>query len=345
MRQNKKIMVFQLFFIIFFLFSLGQRVNAEGMDFSVEAILPENQVDIDKSYFDLKVTPNSQQELSFKVSNLSEKNSKIEVTLNPGWTNQNGVLSYAETDKKVDESMSFPITQLIKENKKVIELKPLEEKIVNFKLEIPKKEFDGVIVGGFVFKKLTTNKSQETQKTEVVLKNDIQLVKGIQLTENSKIIPEALNIKSAKAGIVNYRNAFILNFQNPQPRFIRDIDVKISVRKEKKKDVLISEEKKINSMAPNSNVDLPVVYKEAIKPGKYVMEIELITGGLKEHKNLKFEVLKKDYKEIKKELIETGSYEKSNNNTLTLILIGFVIFILLIVVILWINGRRGKKCK
>lgn len=343
MHRDKKRMVFQFFFVIFLLFGLGQRVNAEGMDFSVEAILPENQVDTDKSYFDLKVTPNSHQELLFKVSNLSEKNSEIEITLNPGWTNQNGVLSYANTDKEIDESMSFPITQLIKENKKVVELKPLEEKIVSFKLETPKKEFDGVIVGGFVFKKLTTNKAQETEKAEVVLKNDIQLVKGIQLIETSKIIPEVLTIKSARAGVVNYRNAFILNFQNPQPRFIRDIDIKMTVKKEKKDDILIAEEKRINSMAPNSNVDLPVVYKEEIKPGKYVMDIELTTEELKEHKSLKFEVLEKDYKEIKKELIETGSYKKSSFNKIYLILIMVLLLLLIGLLILWIMGRKRKK--
>lgn len=345
MRHIKKIILIPIFLIVFLFLDISHKVEAEGMDFSVEAILPDNQVDVNESYFDLLVRPNSNQTLSFKVANLSDKPSQISIDLNPGWTNQNGVLSYSKTDKKTDESMAYPITQLIKDNNKLVELKPFEEKIVNFELVTPTNEFDGIIVGGFIFKKIKENNRLNKNTSEVVIDNDIQLVKGIKLSENNKKIPEVLNIKEAKAGVVNYRNAFILNFQNSQPRFIRDINVQMVVKKENSNDVLISENKKINSMAPNSNVDLPIIYQEEIKPGNYVMEIDLQTTELKEHKALKFEVTKKEYKEIKNELIKTGSHRRPNYKLIIIVSIVLMILVLVGLLISLTKGRSKKRCK
>lgn len=339
---KKKKILFKILFILLIFFSINQKTKAEGMDFLVEAILPENQVDSEESYFDLKVEPEKQQDLSFRLINLSEKQSIITIKLNPGWTNQNGVLSYSNMDKKIDESMEFPITDLISESEKKIKLEPLEEKIVSFTLKTPKRKFDGVIVGGFVFKKEKEDDLEGSKTSEVIINNDIQLVKGIQLSETENSVSEKINIKSAKAGIINYRNAFILNFQNPQPRFIRDISVQMTIKKQNSGEVLVSEEKKISSMAPNSNVDLPVMYEEEIKPGKYVMEINLITNELKKQKELNFEVTKKEYKEIKKELIETTYSDKKNNYYWVMTIIVLAIIILCLIIFLFKIWRKKK---
>ncbi|MGO2266746.1 MAG: DUF916 domain-containing protein [Vagococcus salmoninarum] len=166
--------------------------SAAGMPFTVDAILPDNQVTLDNTFFDLKVKPSQQQELEFEVSNTADRDIKIAIDLNPGWTNQNGVLSYAQTDKKVDESLKTPITKLIKDSTRTIYLEKGETKSVYFTLNVPSEEFLGIIIGGFTFKEVQKDDEKKNTSNDVVIKNEIQLVKGIRIRESDQEILEKL---------------------------------------------------------------------------------------------------------------------------------------------------------
>ncbi len=51
----------------------GSEVQAKTMDYSVNPILPENQVKKGVSYFDLLLEPDKQQTLEVELENLTEK--------------------------------------------------------------------------------------------------------------------------------------------------------------------------------------------------------------------------------------------------------------------------------
>lgn len=318
--------------------------SAAGMPFTVDAILPDNQVTLDNIFFDLKVKPSQQQELEFEVSNTADRDIKIAIDLNPGWTNQNGVLSYAQTDKKVDESLKTPITKLIKDSTRTIYLEKGETKSVYFTLNVPSEEFLGIIIGGFTFKEVQKDDEKKNTSNDVVIKNEIQLVKGIRIRESDQEILEKLTINSAKAQLISYKRAFTINVQNPQPDFARDITLKIDVYKGKSKKPIVSEEKIIPSMAPNSSTDLPVFYDEALKSGEYRLKVNVKTPKFKTEAVRNFNVSHQKAKKLNKEVDEVMDPKSNWQEVTILILLSCSIFSVLIIKI-YKKGRIKNEKK
>ena len=90
--RYRKICLFM--FMLVCLVILANKVSASEMSFSVQAVIPENQIDKSQSYFDLKMQPDQSQDLTVELYNNTEKDLTISVTPNAATTNQNGVVEY-----------------------------------------------------------------------------------------------------------------------------------------------------------------------------------------------------------------------------------------------------------
>lgn len=105
---------------IVMLIVLSKPVEAEtGMPISVNAVLPENQFNKQVSYFYLKMEPGDEQEIELKLGNSSNEDQKVEVTLTPAITNDNGIIVYPDDVKKVDSSLVHPFTSIATTDKDV----------------------------------------------------------------------------------------------------------------------------------------------------------------------------------------------------------------------------------
>ncbi len=78
--------------------------NTEEADFTVQAVLPENQVNQNVSYFDLLMEPGDKQTLEVVLTNKTDKPVDVQVEAITASTNRNGIIDYS-TPNISDETM------------------------------------------------------------------------------------------------------------------------------------------------------------------------------------------------------------------------------------------------
>nr|WP_273715436.1 DUF916 domain-containing protein [Leuconostoc mesenteroides] len=84
--------------ISFSLFVTG--VSASEMNFSVNAVIPTNQIDKEKTYFNLKMAPKQEQDVTVTLKNNTKKDITVEIGINTAKTSSNGVIAYSESNIK-----------------------------------------------------------------------------------------------------------------------------------------------------------------------------------------------------------------------------------------------------
>ncbi|MGR5990596.1 DUF916 domain-containing protein [Bacillus paranthracis] len=120
---------------------------AAELNFAVKPIIPENQRDKNKTYFDLRVKPGQQQTLKIVLTNDTKQAVTIEPKVNVAVTNVNGIADYSMEVKEHDKTLKLPITDVVKTvNEITVPAKGQIELPVEVKM--PEEEFDGILLGG-----------------------------------------------------------------------------------------------------------------------------------------------------------------------------------------------------
>jgi hypothetical protein len=319
----------------FGLFSNSDSALAGTMEYSVKANIPDNQINKQLTYFDLKMSPGSKQTISLTLTNTSNEEKEIMIEPNTAITNQNGVIDYSKNNHKKDRSLKYAFSDLISPKQKVV-LKGNETKEVPFTIEMPEKSYDGVILGGFYIYEL--NQSDKEQKNQgVQLKNQFSYIIGVKLKETDESVSPDLKLNKVKAGLVNYRTVVTANLQNIKPVIINNLDVDARITKEGQNKVLHQMKKENLSMAPNSNFDFPISWdNQRLEPGKYHLTLIATDGNQTWKFDKMFEVKGEVAKELNKTAVEV---EKDY----TLLFIGLAIVILALILIIIILLRKKKR--
>ncbi|MGO2962839.1 MAG: DUF916 and DUF3324 domain-containing protein [Carnobacterium maltaromaticum] len=318
---------------------IGQAVE-ENMAYSVKANIPENQINKEITYFDLKMEPNQKQEISLTVNNSSDQKTTLLISPNVAMTNQNGVIDYSQSKGKLDSSIKTPLTSIISEAQEV-DLEPNQTKEVVFTIQMPGKEFDGTVLGGFyITKKEDVNKDKNKEET-VQIKNKYSYVIGIQIRENVNEVKPVLKLNQIKPTLLNYRTAVTANLQNTEATLLKDLNVNAKVMKKGTSTVLHETSKKNLSMAPNSNFDFPINWdNQGLESGKYTLELVASANEEKWEFQQDFEISAKSSKDLNKEAVEL---EKNEPNWM--LIIGLTIGGILVVTIMvsYFIYRHHKK--
>lgn len=142
------------FFVFIFLNALSMfRIFAnEGVYFSVSSVIPENQIDKNLSYFNLKVLPSSLQELKVKIFNNKKHEIKVKAMVTPATTCRNGFISYTNLTN-YDESLKYPLPDILKLSQSEYTVPAGGVATATALLNMPKEAFNGIILGGLVFTK------------------------------------------------------------------------------------------------------------------------------------------------------------------------------------------------
>jgi len=272
------------FFLLLVLILIGIGINSQDdrafaatMEYSVKANLPENQLNKNLSYFDLKMSPGNKQTITITVSNTSDRKMELMIETNTATTNQNGVIDYSKADSKKDSSLKYAFSDLISPSQKVI-LEANETKTLPFTIKMPEKSLDGVILGGFYIYEVI-QEDKKTSDKSVQINNEFSYVIGVKLTETNKLVTPELQLNKVKPELLNYRNAVTANLQNIKPVIINNLTVDARITKEGEKKVLHQTKKQSLSMAPNSNFDFPISWdNQEFEPGKYHLYITATAG-------------------------------------------------------------------
>lgn len=318
--------------------------EASQLNFSVTPILPENQKDKDKSYFDLQVEKAKEQELKVTLKNGTDKKVIVDASINRATTNLNGVVEYGKTKDKKDSSLVYNIEDFIEIIEPEIDIPAHGEKQLILKVKGIPEIFQGILVGGLTFKEkqeIETNKEDKSQG--LAIENEYAYVVGIVLHGENEDIPSDIVLTNAEAAQVNARNVINASLQNPKPKYLSNLSVDAVVTKKGSKDVLYSSKKKDMQMAPNSNFSYPIPLEgEALKPGEYTVSMNV------KSLNDQWE-LSKDFT-IDKETADSFNEKDvtiKKNDTWIYLVIGFCLLMigLVIVVVIQYKYRKQERLK
>ncbi|MFJ7556985.1 DUF916 and DUF3324 domain-containing protein [Bacillus thuringiensis] len=334
MKYVKKIMSF-LLAVAICITVFNVKVEAAEMKFAVTAVIPENQVDKNQTYFDLKMEPGQKQTLQVQMKNDTDKEVEVETYANTAITNNNGITDYSVVNPEFDTTLKTPFSKIAKVQKET-KIPAKSTVVVNVNIEMPTESYDGVILGGLYFKE---KEEEDKKKSEgVQIKNKYAYAIGVVLRETDAEVKPDMKLNEVKPGQVNARNVVTANLQNIKPAMLKNLSVDAKVYTEKGKDILHETKKENLRMAPNSNFDYAISWdNKALEPGTYRLEMKATDGDQKWEWTKKFTI---EGKEAQK--LNDTAVEAKKDYTLYYI-IGGILLLVALLVLVFLLGRRSKK--
>lgn len=343
-KMGEQIMNYKtLILIMAILIGMGAHISqseAAELNFSVQAIIPENQIDKKQSYFDLKMEPGQSQNLAVLITNNSAKDIVVNASANTATTNDNGIAAYDKTTKKPDDSLRVNFSEIAKVEPEIsIPANSSVQEIVH--ISLPKESFKGVVLGGLVFSEKVME-DKKNQKTDNQITNRYAYTIAVQLTETNKEVTPNLKLKGVTAGQVNFRNVILAAIQNDQPTIIKNLKLKGAIYKKNSKKVLYQTEATDRRMAPNSTFNFAIdLDNQEMKPGDYIFKGKASTGGRSWTFSKEFKIKSSEAKTYNKKAVEL----KANYDWLYAVIPGVIL--LLIGIIFWLSLKLkrlgGKK--
>jgi hypothetical protein len=257
-------------FGLFIVFS-GAAVSAqEFVGFSVEAQLPDNQVNEQDSFFNLRMEPGQEQDIETVIYNNENNEITVRISVYNASTNSNGLVVYEEQDE-MDSSLEQPVTDIVTLEEDEVVIPAGESVTFTAALTMPEESFDGIKLGGLHFEKVP----EETDAEEAVnINNQYAYVIGLQLSETDEEIDPELSLTSVEPKLVNHRTAVVVNLQNTRPVLMEEMRVDAQVYEEDSDEPIRTLEQENINMAPNSNMDVVIDWQnEPLAEGSYRVEV------------------------------------------------------------------------
>lgn len=241
-------------------------------EFSVKAVIPDNQVDTRQTYFDLRMKPGEKQTVQIVISNSRMEELTAQIRLNAASTGRNGLIVYTEPGIR-DESLKVAITDVATLGAETVTVPASGTTTVNIDIQMPEEELDGVILGGIVVTADETGNN--TQATEgIALKNTITYVIGLKITENDKEVAPDFDLTAITPSLVNYRTAMAVTLHNKVPRIAKGMQVQAQVYRSGSDTVLYDLALDNAEMAPLTKGDFVIDWGgKALQPGTYRLKM------------------------------------------------------------------------
>ncbi|MEI5990813.1 DUF916 and DUF3324 domain-containing protein [Enterococcus crotali] len=308
-----------------------------GLGFTYKVNQPENQINPEVGYFDLRMTPGAKQTVEIELSNAAESPKDIVVSLNGAKTNNNGVIEYGPSELDIDKSLKYNFVDIVKAPETVTI--PAKSTIpVKIDISMPAVSYDGVISGGIQLKE-KVNEEAKKKLTGVV--NEYAFMIGMLLTETDTEVKPNLELNKVYAGLSNYRNSIFVNLSNVEAAYLDDLTLEVQIM-EKAADTVLYETKKADMrVAPNSLLDFPVAMNgEKMVPGDYRAKIVASSGDKKWNWDQEFTITDEEADKYNGQDVELVQEEGINWLLVALGVGGALVFIVVIFVIVRVVGKR-----
>lgn len=334
---------------------------ASEFNFAVTPKPSENQIDKQKTYFDLLLAPNQEETLTVDLRNDTAEEVVVEAQINRATTNDNGVVEYSKNDIKADQTLKYDLKDYV-EAPAEITLKPQSAAEYKVKIHMPNEEFAGVIAGGITFKEKNAeqaNVSSDKNDKGLAIKNEYSYVVALLMRQTTENGNPDLKLQSVKPNQRNARNVIQGNLQNPNATYLNQLATKTTITKKGSLEALYTDEQSKMQMAPNSNFNLSVPLKgDRLKAGTYTMKIEAYgqedqngsypfqAKGSQKEENYRYHwSLEKDF-EIKADVakkLNDSDVTIKKDYTWVYILIGILLLLLIILFLVWRKKKNDKK--
>lgn len=317
------------------------QANDGVVPYSVQGVIPENQVNTDVSYFDIEMEQNQVQELEVIVYNSSDEDITVEVDNNSAVTNSNGLIVYdgLPEGEELHESMTHPFSEISSIESPTVDVAAGEKETVIVTVQAPDEEFDGVILGGLYFS-LEPEESEDAES--VTIQNRYSYALAIQITEagNDNAIEPSIEMLEVNPGIINYRTGLQTEFVNTSPMIV-GLEIEGSVYEAGEEEPLYTRTEEDFTVAPNSKFKFPVMYdNQRLEPGDYVFRANASNGDESWEFEEEFEVTEEIADEANEEAVELAEEEDNTFLMYLVIGLGVLVAVLLIVVIYLLKKRK-----
>ncbi|EOL46406.1 DUF916 and DUF3324 domain-containing protein [Enterococcus caccae] len=318
--------------------SLAAGKEPDPLGFVVQAIRPDTQLEINKSYFFIETKPDESQVLKVKVKSTQNEPTKIKVFVSNGTTGSTGKIEYDEPTKELDASLKDPLTEIVQISEPEIELASFEEKIVELVVTPPKQSYEGVKLGAVVFE---TVEDQEKTKKQTI-SNKYQYKIGLVTTETGEEYKNAKNLElaSAKLGLHLGRKQVAAVIHNPEPKIAENLKIEATVTKKGSKNILKKQTVENARMAPNSTYEFSVDWGvDAIESGDYTLKVHTQN----DEEDWKWE---KDFSvsgETAKKMNEETVFKLESPDWLPYVVMLAIGSLIAVIVVLSVRNKRWKK--
>jgi len=254
-------------------------VPAAAMEFSVRAVLPENQRQNGNVFFDLLVKPGQTQDLVIEVRNTSAGDIVVLVETITASTSRNGQINYTSRGA-MDETLKHSFEDMVSMPQSYYQIPALSSIEVPISLAVPDEPFDGAVLGSI---RVLREATQEERDAAGAIVNQFAHVTAVRLVqdENAENIPANFALGDITAELVNYRASIIANIRNTQPMIIKDASATASIYPIGSDRAVFEHSLETLEMAPNSVFQYSFVDREGygIDAGDYTAVINVEYKG------------------------------------------------------------------
>lgn len=332
--KKRIILFFSTLLLLIAIFLPATTVKAEqDKSYAIQAILPDNQVNKDESYFDLKVEPNKEQTLKVLIANTGSKPIEVTAEVNNAYTADSGVIGYDKYNTKLYKSKLPSLTSLVEGKRKVtVNLGTGENKTVEFKVKSPSSEYSGIILGGIT----TTALVSPTKSKNINIKNQVRYVKGVVLRSKDDGVMPNMHLTSAVPRAVAGSTGISYTLDNTAPINVNKVTLTAKITNGDK----VTKYKAENlQFAPNSQFNYFIPVKK-ITAGTYKAHITLKNdSGFSKSFNKDITVKQREVDQVKD---AAQPKQHGNNRQWIWIIVGIIV---LIAVAIWMYLYYSQRNK
>ncbi len=124
--------------------------GTDGIGYYVRAVLPDNQISNNLSYFDLRMQPGQSQTLEVEVVNESDKVITVDLAAVSASTNRNGIIDYKTPDIR-DETLKIPFSEIAAPEDTSIVIEAHSTAMARITMTCPPKHTTAWFWAGLVF--------------------------------------------------------------------------------------------------------------------------------------------------------------------------------------------------
>lgn len=324
-----------MLFFLFFSYPVDRFADLEdNVGFTIQAEIPENQLEEENYFFDLRMTENQTQRIYVQITNSSNEMSSFKVSINQGYTNTAGFIDYALPDGGKDRELLYPIDEIVSYQPEVtVEAGGTYRFPIDLKMG--PEVFDGQILAGIqVVKEIDTK--------EDGISNSYGYILGLKLTETDNEVPRELKLLSVKPAASFSRTSVVAQLENPTMDAFGYLKYDATVKNKKtgkvEKTVKYDEEMQI---APDSLYDFAIDWDErALVSGEYTLD--LTVSDAKENVwNFKedFTISNEEAEAINKVTIDQN---RTNSNAMIWLVLLLVLLIFVLLILLFLKKKKDE---
>ncbi|TPR37879.1 DUF3324 domain-containing protein [Apilactobacillus micheneri] len=337
-KLSKKNFLFLIFSLLLFssltLFFNQSNVYATNAPaLALKPIYPNNQI-MKNGIFFVDTKPGDVQDLDLSLINLSNEKQDMIVYPTTAYTTNGGAISFDNTKRfPKDHSLKYKFSDLSIKKKYRVTLQPNKATTVKVQVRIPKKHYEGIILGSLYVKPKLDEAYYKQNGASIT--NKFAVAMPVYLRDrNIKVVPK---LTLGKVGFKQQnRNGIIYShLYNEQPTTSTNMTMSNKIyRKGDSSHILSSAKETGMSLAPNSNFTYDnYVNSNLMIPGTYHIHIDAKDGNNNHWK------IDKDFNVSFEQALEY------NAKKIWWWLIIIIILLILILLLVYIIYRQHKKHK